>query len=272
VADTLKQVVDQRIVTTLDRTGVWAAQTPQAFRRALLVDAMAHAGDMATFTDEAALCEALNIPVTIVLGSAANLKVTHPSDVVVANALLRATTSQPDQSPVGGNMETTTGDHSPRVGIGYDVHRFVAGRPLVLGGVTIAYPLGLAGHSDADVLLHAIADALLGAGALGDIGLHFPPSDPRFQDADSRGLLRQVGQLVGAAGFVLIHVDATVVAEAPRIGPHVSAMRAAIGECLGLPETAISIKATTNEGMGFVGRGEGIAALATATIRPRGAD
>jgi 2-C-methyl-D-erythritol 2,4-cyclodiphosphate synthase len=153
-----------------------------------------------------------------------------------------------------------------RTGIGYDVHRFVADRPLVLGGVKIPHPLGLAGHSDADVLLHAIADALLGAAALGDIGRHFPPSDPRWKDADSRGLLAQVGALIANAGFRVVNLDATVIAEAPRISPHVEAMRASIGRCLGLPVDAISIKATTNEGMGFVGRGEGIAALAIATI------
>lgn len=155
---------------------------------------------------------------------------------------------------------------SVRTGIGYDVHRLVPSRPLVLGGVTIDHPLGLEGHSDADVLLHAIADALLGAAALGDIGHHFPPGDPRYKDADSRDLLRQTAGLVRAAGFALVNVDATIIAEAPRIGPHAPAMRAAIAACLELPPEAVSIKATTNEGMGFVGRGEGIAALAVATL------
>ena len=134
--------------------------------------------------------------------------------------------------------------------------------------MTIAHPLGLDGHSDADVLLHAIADALLGAAGLGDIGVHFPPDDPRYRDADSRDLLREVGRRLVAAGFAPGNVDATVVAEAPRIGPHVAAMRAVIAGCLGLPEAAVGVKATTNEGMGFVGRGEGIAALATATVVP----
>jgi len=154
-----------------------------------------------------------------------------------------------------------------RVGIGYDVHRFAAGRRLVLGGVEIPYGIGLEGHSDADVVLHAVADALLGAAALGDIGQHFPPGDPRFAGADSLVLLAEVRRLIGAAGFVALNVDATVVAEAPRIGPYAGAMRAAIAGCLGLAEGAVSVKATTNEGMGFVGRGEGIAALATAAIR-----
>jgi 2-C-methyl-D-erythritol 2,4-cyclodiphosphate synthase len=157
---------------------------------------------------------------------------------------------------------------SVRAGIGYDVHRFAAGRSLVLGGVFIPHQVGLAGHSDADVVLHAIGDALLGASALGDIGHHFPPSDPAFQDADSLQLLAQVVRLVAEAGYAPINVDATVIAEAPQIAPYAAAMRAAIASCLGLDERAVSVKATTNEGLGFLGRGEGIAALATATLTP----
>ena len=155
-----------------------------------------------------------------------------------------------------------------RTGIGYDVHRFSAdpARRLVLGGVTIPDGRGLDGHSDADVLLHAIADALLGAAALGDIGHHFPPGDARWHGADSRYFLNRVQELVTAAGLVPVNIDATVIAEAPRIGPHVPAMRAAIATCLGLDSNLVSVKATTNEGMGFVGRGEGIAALAIATV------
>lgn len=154
----------------------------------------------------------------------------------------------------------------PRTGIGYDVHRFVEGRPLILGGVTIPHDKGLDGHSDADVLLHALADAILGAAALGDIGQHFPPGDARWKDVDSRHLLRKSVEIVRSAGWQLVNLDATVIAEAPRIGPHSAAMRLEIREATGLPIEAISIKATTNELMGFVGRGEGIAALAIATI------
>jgi len=153
-----------------------------------------------------------------------------------------------------------------RTGIGYDVHRFIEGRRLMLGGVAIAHPSGLAGHSDADVLLHAIVDALLGAAALGDIGHHFPPSDPTWRDADSRLFLTYTAKLIRNAGFEITNIDATVIAEEPRIGPHVAAMRRSIAESLAVGEQAISVKATTNEGMGFVGRGEGIAALAVATI------
>ena len=158
----------------------------------------------------------------------------------------------------------------PRTGIGYDVHPFAADRRLVLGGVEIPSERGLAGHSDADVLLHAIADALLGAAALGDIGQHFPPSDPRWKDLDSRRILERTAVLVRAAGFEPVNVDATVIAEAPRIGPYAERIRDTIAACLALTREDVGLKATTNEGMGFIGRGEGIAALAVATIVPVG--
>lgn len=154
----------------------------------------------------------------------------------------------------------------PRTGIGYDVHRFADGRRCVLGGVEIPHERGLLGHSDADVVLHAIADALLGAAALGDIGRHFPPTDPRWAEMDSREIVRRAVELLEEIGMEPIHIDVTVVAEAPKINPHLAAMQASIGACAGLPPETISVKATTNERMGFVGREEGIAALAVATI------
>lgn len=154
-----------------------------------------------------------------------------------------------------------------RTGIGYDVHQFAEGRRMILGGVEIPFEKGLLGHSDADVLLHAIADALLGAAALGDIGQHFPPSDPAFKDADSLLLLKQSCELVGAAGFTISNIDATVVAEAPRVGPYAGLMRERIAAACGIATDDVGIKATTNERMGFVGREEGIAALAIATIQ-----
>ncbi|MBA2775142.1 MAG: 2-C-methyl-D-erythritol 2,4-cyclodiphosphate synthase [Chloroflexia bacterium] len=160
----------------------------------------------------------------------------------------------------------------PRTGIGYDVHRFEEGRELLLGGVAIPHERGLEGHSDADVLLHAITDAVLGAAALGDVGLHFPPGDAKWKGADSRELLRMAVALVEDAGWILVNVDATVVAEAPMVNPHSAAMRLEIREVTGLPIDAISIKATTNEGMGFVGREEGIAVIAVATIAPGDSD
>jgi 2-C-methyl-D-erythritol 2,4-cyclodiphosphate synthase len=153
-----------------------------------------------------------------------------------------------------------------RTGIGYDVHQFAEGRPMVLGGVRIPFDRGLLGHSDADVLLHAIADSILGAAALGDIGAHFPPDDPAFKDADSRLLLEESCRLVNQAGYRVVNLDATIVAEAPRILPHVPRMREAIATACGITIDDVSVKATTNERMGFVGREEGIAALAIATI------
>jgi 2-C-methyl-D-erythritol 2,4-cyclodiphosphate synthase len=159
-----------------------------------------------------------------------------------------------------------------RIGNGFDVHALVSGRPLILGGVTIPHDRGLAGHSDADVLLHAIADAILGALALGDIGKHFPDTDPRFRGADSRELLRQVFGLAFAAGWEIGNVDATVIAQAPKIAPHVEAMRANLASDLNCDETRISVKATTTEHLGFAGREEGIAALATVLLLMRDRD
>ncbi|HET7092015.1 MAG TPA: 2-C-methyl-D-erythritol 2,4-cyclodiphosphate synthase, partial [Thermomicrobiales bacterium] len=255
VADTLKRVVDGRVTATVDRAGLWAAQTPQGFRQDIVERLLPLIQAAETVTDEAALCESLGVPVAVVPSSSANLKVTLPDDVGVAAALLRARSGE---APA----------RSTRSGIGYDVHRLVPGRRLVLGGVEIAHDRGLEGHSDADVVLHAIADALLGAAALGDIGRHFPPSDPRYAGADSRDLLRQAASLLAEAGYHPVNVDATVIAEAPRLGPHVPAMQHAIAACLGLAPDAVGVKATTNEGLGFAGRGEGIAAFAVAVIAP----
>ena len=156
-----------------------------------------------------------------------------------------------------------------RTGIGYDIHRLVAGRPLILGGVEISHPMGLLGHSDADVLTHAIMDALLGAVADGDIGRHFPDSDPRWQGADSLALLRQVVARLAANGWRVGNVDATVLAEAPRLAPHIATMRARLADSMGIPATNVSVKATTVEGLGAIGRREGIAAMAVATVAPK---
>ena len=153
-----------------------------------------------------------------------------------------------------------------RTGLGIDTHAFAAGRPLILGGITIPHDVGLAGHSDADVLTHAVIDALLGAAGLGDIGQHFPDTDAEFKDADSIGLLRVVAAELGARGFAIANVDATVVLERPKLAPHRDAMRGRLAEALGLPPDRVNVKATTGERMGFVGRGEGAAAMAVATI------
>lgn len=155
-----------------------------------------------------------------------------------------------------------------RIGIGYDSHRFTPGRRLVLGGVEIPHSLGLAGHSDADVVAHAIADAVLGAAGLGDIGTHFPPSDERWRDADSMELLRNATVLAREAGLRAANVDVTVVCEAPRVGPYVGAMRERLAHALEIPASAVSVKGKSNEGMGWIGRGEGIAAVAVALLQP----
>lgn len=154
-----------------------------------------------------------------------------------------------------------------RIGQGYDVHALVPGRPLVIGGVTVPYDRGLLGHSDADVLLHAITDALFGAAALGDIGRHFPDTDERFAGADSRVLLRECAARLAAAGFAIQNVDSTVIAQAPKLAPHIDAMRANIAEDLGLPLTRVNVKAKTNEKLGYLGRGEGIEAQAAVLLR-----
>ena len=156
-----------------------------------------------------------------------------------------------------------------RIGQGYDVHRLVAERPLILGGIEIPYEKGLLGHSDADVLLHAISDALLGAAALGDIGAHFPDSDPAYRGADSAELLRAVGGLIRASGYEIGNIDSTVVCQAPNLAPHIASMRARIAEVLALPVGAVSVKASTEEHMGFTGRGEGIAAHAVCLLTER---
>lgn len=153
-----------------------------------------------------------------------------------------------------------------RIGQGFDVHALVTGRPLIIGGVTIPYDKGLAGHSDADVLLHAICDALLGAAALGDIGRHFPDTDPAYKGADSRVLLRRVGQFLEAAGFSVTNIDSTIIAQAPKMAPHIPAMVANIAADLGIAEDRVNVKAKTTEKLGFSGRGEGIAAEAIALV------
>lgn len=156
----------------------------------------------------------------------------------------------------------------PRTGIGYDVHQFAEGRRMILGGVEIPFEKGLLGHSDADVLLHAIADAMLGAAALGDIGVHFPPTDEKWKDLDSIEIVHHSVALLAQHGWELVNIDATVIAEAPKVNPHVARMKSRISEATGIDLNAISIKATTNEGMGWIGREEGIAAIASVMIAP----
>ncbi len=244
VADTIKRAdTSHRIVETVPRADLWRAATPQMFRVHELIKALS--GDLTGITDEASAMERLGRPVKVVPGRSTNIKVTEPSDAVLASLILGDSSVVPF-----------------RVGQGYDSHRLVEGRPLILGGVEIPFELGLDGHSDADVLLHAITDAMLGAAALGDIGQHFPPSDPKWKGADSRMLLKAVVALAKEKGWTVVNCDATIVAERPKIGPHMPAIRASVAETLGVSEEVVNVKAKTNEKMDAVGRMEGMMAQA----------
>ncbi len=250
VSDTLKKVgPDTRIKTTVDRNHVFTVQTPQVFRRDILFASYKKAINSDVFgTDESSLVEMAGFPVYLVEGNAENVKLTYPQDLY--NAERRMNAGMPDI----------------RVGYGYDVHQLKTGRRLILGGVEIPHETGLVGHSDADVLLHAITDAILGALSLGDIGTHFPDTSADFKDIDSRILLRKAVELIRKRGFRIMNLDATLLAERPKIAPYVQSMRQNISEDAAISVDRISIKATTNETMGFVGRGEGMAAMATALL------
>lgn len=250
VADTLKRAGDDgSIAATVPREQLWQAQTPQMFRHALLLKALERA---AAVTDEAGAVEALGLAPKLVAADATNLKVTYPLDLHLAEIILRD--------------RNRTMNAPFRIGQGYDVHALVPGRKLILGGVDIAFERGLAGHSDADVLLHAITDAVLGAAGLGDIGRMFPDTEERWRGADSRVLLRGAMAAVKEAGWRVGNLDATVIAQAPRIGPHVAAMRANIAADLEVAVDQVNVKGKTTERLGFAGRGEGIAAEAAAML------
>lgn len=241
VADTLKRVEEGRSVGTVSRDGLWRIQTPQAFRFAALLEAHRQAAP-ASFSDDTALAEAAGLSVAVVEGDARLEKVTEPGDA--------ARLSGPDI----------------RTGHGFDVHRLVPGDGVTLCGVRIAHDKALSGHSDADVGMHALTDAILGALADGDIGRHFPPSDPQWKGAASEIFLAHARDMAEARGARILHCDVTLVCEAPKISPHSAAMRAELARILALPVDRVSVKATTSERLGFTGRGEGIAAQATATL------
>jgi len=242
MTDTVKQAGRTgRIVRTVPRAGLWRAQTPQVFRRAAL-DAAVRRRDTIDATDDAQLVERCGYRVLMVRGSDSNIKLTTPDDGETARRL------------AGQEQEMT------RVGCGYDIHRFARKRRLMLGGVRIPRAPGLEGHSDADVLLHAIADALLGAAGLPDIGIFFPNTDRRFRNIASIILLKKAYQAVRQAGFMVVNTDCVVVAEQPKIAAYVPAMKRKIAVALGIGADAVGIKATTAEGLGSLGRGEGIAA------------
>ena len=280
LADTLKQAAADaqapqtlRVATTLSRDGLWLAQTPQMFALALLRRALREADAAgAAVTDEASAVERLGLQPRLVEASSDNFKVTYAADLALADAVLRARARVR-----GGDMEQGgEGESAPaaqaqfgamRIGHGDDVHALVPGRSLRLGGIDIAHSAGLLGHSDADALLHAITDALLGAAGLGDIGQHFPDTDARWRGADSRTLLAEALRAVQAAGWTPVNVDCTVHAQAPRLSPYRDAMRASIAALLRLPPDAVNVKAKTAERLGFVGRGEGISAAAVCLLR-----
>jgi 2-C-methyl-D-erythritol 4-phosphate cytidylyltransferase/2-C-methyl-D-erythritol 2,4-cyclodiphosphate synthase len=251
VADTVKTVDAEGTVTgTLDRRSLRMVQTPQAFRFAALLEAhrRAVAADR-DFTDDAALVEWAGLKVATFEGEPANVKLTTEDDFARAEAVKLA------------------GLSDVRTGFGFDVHQFGSGDHVMLGGVRISHTRGLSGHSDADVALHALVDALLGALADGDIGVHFPPTDPRWHGASSDRFLAFAADRVRSRGGRIAHLDVTVVCEQPRVGPHREAIRARIAEIAGVPIERVAVKATTSEKMGFTGRGEGMAAFANATVR-----
>jgi 2-C-methyl-D-erythritol 4-phosphate cytidylyltransferase/2-C-methyl-D-erythritol 2,4-cyclodiphosphate synthase len=246
VTDTLKRVEADAVAGTVDRTGLYRAQTPQGFRYQRILEAhRAFAGQ--SMTDDCALAEAAGLAVAVVAGAESNLKITEPGDLVRAEQILAA-------------------GLRPRTGMGFDVHRLGPGDGMVLMGVHLPGPWRLVGHSDADVGLHALTDALLGALCAGDIGSHFPPTEERWAGTDSALFLGHARDLVAAAGGIIEHVDATLICERPKIGPHRQAMVARVAELLQIAPARVSIKATTTERLGFAGRGEGIAAQAVATV------
>lgn len=263
VTDTLKSVSADTAASAfptvtgdIARDGLWTVQTPQAFPFQVLLNAhVAARADDFTGTDEAALVQHLgDVPVHLVMGSTDNLKVTREEDLALAEALLAARQ---------GTMAKET-----RAGFGYDVHRLVPGRRLMLGGVLVPDPegRGLDGHSDADVLLHALCDALLGASGLPDIGNLFPNTDPTYSNISSLTLVQDVRARVAGAGFAIVNVDMTLIAEAPKIAPYVPQMRTLIAQALGIEAARVGIKATTHEGLGAMGAGEGMAAHAVAAL------
>ncbi|HEX8047833.1 bifunctional 2-C-methyl-D-erythritol 4-phosphate cytidylyltransferase/2-C-methyl-D-erythritol 2,4-cyclodiphosphate synthase [Rhizobium sp.] len=256
VTDTLKRAAtDGQVTETVPRAGLYAAQTPQSFRLSDILAAheKAAANNKTDFTDDAAIAEWAGLPVTVVAGSVDNVKLTIKRDIAMADEKLSA-----------GLLPDV------RTGNGYDVHQLEPGDGVTLCGVFIPHDQTLKGHSDADVALHALTDALLATCGAGDIGDHFPPSDPQWKGAPSRIFIEHAAKIVRDHGGTIMNADVSLIAEAPKVGPHREAMRAKLSEFLGISLERCSVKATTNEKIGFVGRREGIAAIATATVVYRG--
>jgi 2-C-methyl-D-erythritol 4-phosphate cytidylyltransferase/2-C-methyl-D-erythritol 2,4-cyclodiphosphate synthase len=275
--DTVKEAAADEetppVARTLARERIWLAQTPQAFRRDVLAEAIALGERGVEATDEAALAELAGHEVRLVPGDARNLKVTTEVDRQVAEALAAAEAGGRGRA---GTRPETQGEHQEmppasaapaiRVGLGYDSHRFTEGRPLVLGGVQIPGEPGLAGHSDGDAICHAVTDAILGAAGLGDIGTLFPDTDPAYEGADSLALLRRAAAQVSAAGYRVANLDIVTIAERPRLAPWREAMRANLASALGVDREAIGLKGKTNEKLGALGRAEGLAVHAVALL------
>jgi 2-C-methyl-D-erythritol 4-phosphate cytidylyltransferase/2-C-methyl-D-erythritol 2,4-cyclodiphosphate synthase len=254
VTDTIKVIGDQsEVLSTPDRSRLRAVQTPQAFRFLPLLDAhrKAAASNLYSFTDDGALAEWAGLPVHVFEGETGNIKLTHPADFQEAERRLK-----------GEEMIWVT-----RLGTGFDVHAFGEGDHVWLGGIKVPHDRGIMAHSDGDVILHALTDAILGALADGDIGTHFPPSDPQWRGASSDRFLAHAVELVRNRSGIVDHLDTTLLCEKPRLGPYREAMRQRVAEIAGLRLDQVSLKATTTEKLGFTGRGEGIAAQAAATIR-----
>lgn len=251
VADTVKRVNGEGVITEdLSREGLVRITTPQAFRGDVLLKALTEHTDV---TDESSAIRAAGGRVTVVPASPAVLKLTRPADRDLAAAIYR-------------HHKDNTVIPNIRTGFGYDSHRLVEGRKLIIGGVEIPHTLGLLGHSDADVLLHAVTDAVLGAATLGNIGLFFPDNDPKYKGADSRMLLAEAWKTVRKKGWALVNLDAVLVAEKPKLNPHLPAMRASVAKILGVDVDQISIKPKTNEKLGFEGREEGVSAMVTVLL------
>lgn len=240
------------IARTIARESIYLAQTPQAFRRAVLAEAIVKGGTEVGATDEASLAELSGHAVRLVHGEAANIKITTEQDLRICEGLAR----RPEPA-VGVSV---------RIGTGYDLHRLEAGRRLIIGGVEIPHRMGLIGHSDADVLCHAVTDAILGAAGQGDIGLHFPDTDPQWTGANSIDLLERAAKIIRRAGYVVANVDAVVIAELPKLSPHIDAIRRKLADALGVDASAVSVKGKTNEQVGALGRNEAIAVHAVALL------
>lgn len=250
VKDTIKQASGPCVQCTLPRQTLWAAQTPQCYRREILVEALEKFGRGQDATDESQLVEKLGVPVQLVPGDYTNLKITTPEDLTLARALAEPLTAQ-------------------RTGFGFDLHRLAPGRKFIVGGVEIAHDKGFVGHSDGDLVLHALCDAILGALCEGEIGILFPPTDPTIKGICSVDIAKKVMQIVRAHPARLVHVDATLITQEPKIKPHYEAVRKSLAEIFQLPLTQVSFKSKSHEHVGEIGRGEAAMCHAVATLKVR---